>query len=195
MPLYFSMKVTAFKTWKETHQSENLWKGGVALHGWSQKGSTFNFAHGAVEPCMWALSADAGKWLVLCLYGYHKKKKINIKLEVSQHGEVVCFQLCGNIWHFPFSTLTHQLLDAGFFIHKYRNVILFILFLFLFLVDCQASNYGVILLHLLSRWTQPLGFHISVGSNCGWSRISPGLLALIISVCQRVRDSDSPVWR
>lgn len=124
-----------------------------------------------------------------------QKKKINIKLEVSQHGEVVCFQLCGNIWHFPFSTLTHQLLDAGFFIHKYRNVILFILFLFLFLVDCQASNYGVILLHLLSRWTQPLGFHISVGSNCGWSRISPGLLALIISVCQRVRDSDSPVWR
>lgn len=102
MPLYFSMKVTAFKTWKETHQSENLWKGGVALHGWCQKGSTFNFAHGAVEPCMWALSADAGKWLVLCLYGYHKKK-INVKLEVSQHGQVVCFQLCGNIFTLSWS--------------------------------------------------------------------------------------------
>lgn len=27
-----------------------------------------------------------------------KKKRINVKLEVSQRAEVVCFQLCGNIF-------------------------------------------------------------------------------------------------
>lgn len=53
----------------ETEQSENPQKGGVSLHGWCQKGSTFSLPHGAVEPGARCLSPDAG------LYGYHSEKE------------------------------------------------------------------------------------------------------------------------
>lgn len=57
---------TLASTW---HQSGNLWKGGVALCRMVSEG-----LH--LQPCAWSLSADAGKWLVFCLYGYHRENKI-----------------------------------------------------------------------------------------------------------------------
>lgn len=50
------------RTRKEARQSENPWKGGVALRRWCQKGSAFQpSTRSCGEPCVWSPSADAEK--------------------------------------------------------------------------------------------------------------------------------------